>query len=428
VTQQIPITGNYVVTPDVRGTVNLNTGNTWRFVLATNQHALILRSDTSNTGSGTMDQQSVNALTSSKSVVSGVYAFGGLGADPTFKPVALGGSFVADGAGNIPAGANILDQNDNGTVIKADTTLTGTYTFDPSFPGTGRGTLAVNSTATGPRTFAFYAVNGGQLHVIEADHNGYFAGDAYSAAAGPFSASNLASGTYVFSAGGNSPSGAYAAAGLFASDGAGNMTSGVLDANNAGTLQTNVTLTSCGYTVDATTGRIDLKLCGAGSSEFAVYPTSQSTGVMVEIDTTATSAGLAYVQTPSGAVPSGNFAMALTGQGIFHSAPGSYQQDADGQLILSSGAFSGGNLDINNFNGVFASDSVNLGSVTSGTTTTPLSVLNAPGTNGRGTGTITGTNPAVTYKLVYYIVNQNTAVLLDQDSGFILTGVLEAQF
>jgi hypothetical protein len=375
-----------------------------------------------------MDQQSVNVLTSSKSVVSGAYAFGGLGADLTFKPVALGGSFVADGAGNVPAGANIVDLNDNGTVTKADTSLSGTYTFDASFPGTGRGTLTLNSTATGPRTFAFYAVNTGRFHIIEADHNGYFAGDAYSGSAGPFSASNLASGSYVFTAGGNSATGAYAAAGLFVSNGAGTMSSGAFDANNAGTQQTNVTLTSCSYTVDATTGRVDLKLCGAGSSEFAVYPTAQSTAVMVEIDSTATSAGLAYVQTNTDVAPSGDFAMAFTGQGIFHNAPGSYQQDADGQLVLSGGGFTGGNLDINNFNGVFASDVVNLSSTTSGTTTTPLSILNAPGTNGRGTGTITGTNPAVTYKIVYYIVNTNMALLLDQDTGFILTGVIEAQF
>ena len=431
VTTEVAFTGNYVVMPDGRGSVNLNNGTTWHFVLAGNQHAVILRSDVDNTGSGSMDQQNVNALTNSTSAIAGAYVFNGTGANATtFTVLAIGGRFISDGAGNIPAGSNILDLNSGGTVTKSDTSLSGTYLFDPVFPGTGRGTLSITSTSTGSRQFAFYAVTSSQLKLIEIDRSVYFSGDAFSAQGGaPFSVANLAAGPYVFKAGGNSTTGAYAAAGLFSSDGAGNMTGGVFDANNAGTIQNNVTLTSCGYSVDATTERVDLKLCGAGSSEFAVYPTTQGTAVMVEIDSTAISSGIVFQQqSPSAVAPSGNFAMALTGQGIFHNAPSSYQQDVEGQMVLASGSFSSGNLDINNFNGVFTSDPINTGSTTSGTTTTALSSFAAPAANGRGTALITGTNPSVSYKLVYYGVNANTTFLLDQDSGFILNGVLLTQF
>ena len=429
VTTEVAFTGNYVVNTDGTGSVNLTNGSTWRFVLAGNQHAVIVRSDVANTGSGAMDQQTV--LTNSPSLITGAYVFSGSGAhSTTFGVLALAGRFNADGAGNIPAGSNILDSNDAGTVTTSDTTLSGSYLFDPNFPGSGRGTLTITSTATGSRQFAFYAVTSSQINLIEIDRSVYFVGQAFSAPVGTsFSAANLVAASYVFKVGGNSTTGAYAAAGLFTSDGAGNMTGGAFDANNAGTIQNNVTLTSCGYTVNSTTGRVDLKLCGAGTSEFAVYPTSQSSAVMVEIGSTAISSGIAYQQqSPSTAAPSGNFAIALAGQGIFHNSPSSYQQDVEGQLVLSSGSFTSGNLDINNFNGVFARDPVNTGTTTSGTTTTALSSFAAPGSNGRGTAVITGTNPAVSYKLVYYGVNANTTLLLDQDSGFVLNGVLLTQF
>lgn len=429
VTTQVSISGNYAVGPDGRGTVNLSNGNTWRFVMASNQHAVILRSDVANTGSGTMDQQSVNALTNSNGVISGAYVFRGSGADTGFRPLALGGKFTANGAGSIPASNNILDLNDGGSVTQSDTSLTGSYAFDPAFPGTGRGTLSLSSTATGTRLYAFYTVDGTHLRLVEIDRNAYFAGDAFSAPAGAsFSAASI-SGSYVFIAGGNAGAGAYAAAGLFTLNGAGTITGGAFDANNAGTLQNNVALTSCAYSVDPSTGRVDLKLCGAGTNEFAVYPTAESSAVMIELDATAVAAGIAYQQqAPSTSAPSGNFAVSLAGQGIFHNSQGSYQQDVDAQMVLASGSVSSGNIDINNFNSVFSSDVINTTSVTTGTTTTPESSIAAPGANGRGTGVITGTNPAVSYKLVYYLVNANTALLLDQDSGFILNGVLTLQF
>jgi hypothetical protein len=425
VTTEVVVSGNYVIGADGRGSVTFNNGNTWRFVLATNQHGVVLRSDVNKTGSGTLDQQSVNALTNSSTVVSGPYVFSGAGADASLSPLAMAGGFSADGAGNIPATTSTsLDVNDGGSVTKADTSLNGTYVFDANFPGSGRGTITLTSTPTGSREYAFYVVDGTHLRLVEIDRNAYFAGDALSGIAG-----SLAAGNYVFSTGGNSAAGAYAAAGIFVSDGAGNMTGGAFDANNAGTVQTNVALTSCAYSVTPATGRIDLKLCGAGTSEFALYQTAQNSAVMVELDPMAISRGGAYQQQPvTATAPGGNLVLALTGQGVFHSAPASYQEDAEVQLQVTGGTISGGNLDINNFNSVFTTNPVNVLSTTVGTTTTPNSSIAAPATNGRGTAVITGTNPAVAYKLVYYLINPTTALLFDQDPGFILTGTLATQF
>ena len=190
-----------------------------------------------------------------------------------------------------------------------------------------------------------------------------------------------------------------------------------------------MTLTSCGYSVDPATGRIDLKLCGAGTSEFSVYQTDQSSAVMIELDATAIARGVAYQQrSVTAAAPGGNLALSLTGQGIFHSAPGSYQQDAQAQLAVTSGTISSGNLDINNYNSVFVTNPINVGTTTTGSTTTANSLITTPAANSRGTAVITGTGPAITYKLVYYLVTPGSALLFDQDPGFILTGTLATQF
>ncbi len=438
VTTGAAISGTYVIGSDGRGSVTLSNGNMWRFVLATNQHAVIVRSDAGSTGSGTLDQQSGNVLT--KSAVSGPYVFSGLGADANFQPLAMAGTFTADANGNLPVTNTLLDVNDGGSVTKGDTSLNGTYLFDTNFPNSGRGTMTLTSTTTGQRQYAFYVVEASpssatpiraaHLRLVEIDQNAHFAGDVLSAPTGTsFSVASFVSGNYSFKTGGNSSTGAYAAGGVFTSDGNGNMTAGAFDANNAGTVQTNVTLTSCGYSVDPAGGRIDLKLCGAGTSEFAVYQTDQSSAVMVEIDATAISRGIAYRQQSVTAVsPGGNLALSLTGQGIFHNAPGSYQQDAQAQLAATGGAISSGNLDINNYNSVFVSNPINVGTTTTGTTTTANSLLNTPAANGRGTAVITGTGPAITYKLVYYLITPGSALLFDQDPGFILTGTLATQF
>jgi hypothetical protein len=435
VSAQVPLTGNYVVGPDGRGTANFSNGSTWRFALTTNQHAFIIRSDASNTGGGTIDQQTLNALsaTAPTTVLSGPYVFSGLGADATFSPLGIAGKFSSDGAGNIPAANTIVDIHDGGTASKTDTTLNGSYFFDATFPGTGRGVLTLTSTTTGPRSYAFYVTDSTLLHFVETDHNAYLAGDALSAPTGSsFSVASLTSANYVFTAGGNSSAGAYAAAGVFTSDGAGNMKGGVFDGNNAGTVQSNATLTSCPYTVDPATGRIDLKLCGAGTSEFAAYQAATGSVQLLELDSTAIATGAAFQQQVATTTPSGNFALRLSGRGVFHNSTVSYQDDVEAQVAFNGTAATGGNLDINDFNQVFSTDPINIGTISTTsnnmTTSTPASPINAPASNGRGALVLTGTNPIVTYNLVYYLISANSALLFDQDKVFVLTGVLTSQF
>src|SRR5271170_332800 len=284
---EIPIQGTstYLVGADGRGTATIITKmgtNTWDFALTTPAHAQLTRFDASNTGGGTIDQQSLNAVSNSASVITGSYVFNLLGADSSFSALGLAGKFAANGAGGIPESGTILEVNDNGinggTVTTSDTSLNGTYAFDPAFPGTGRGTLSLTSTTTGvsPRMYAFYTVdapsnpNGPdfvtRLHLIEIDRAAFVAGDMYSSPAGP---SALTAGNYVFTGGGNvmvpvadqpSTLGAYAAGGVFISNGTSAITGGVFDANTGGTYNSGPSLSNCSYTTDPTTGRIALLL------------------------------------------------------------------------------------------------------------------------------------------------------------------------
>jgi len=424
VSTQAPITGTYVVGPDGRTTALINGVSTWQFALTTNQHALLIRFDRNATGSGTIDQQNLTDLTNSLSVISGPYAFSALGSDAAFAPVALAGAFSASG-GVISATGSILDVNDNSAVTAGDTSLNGSYSFDSSFPGTGRGILTLTSTTTGSRQYSFYLVDSTHLHIIETDRDAFVAGDIYSAATGTsFNTGNLSNVNYVFTSGGKSSAGARAEGGFLASAGTGS----ILDTNSAGTASLGTAVTSCPVNPNSATGRTDLKLftgsatCPAGTSagEFAVYQTSfaQGLALMLEIDSNAVSTGVAYQQPASPAVfTAGSFAFALTGQGIFHNALASYLPVVEGQLTIA-GTGAAGNLDINNYSAVFEGDPLN----------SATSILTAPVASGRGTVVAKATSPGVTYDLIYYIIDANTALLFDQDKTLPAIGIIARGF
>jgi hypothetical protein len=419
----------YKVGPDGRTTVKLNTGllgaSTWQFALTSNQHAVMIRFDRSSTGSGTIDQQNLNDI-SNLAAITGPYVFSGSGTDLSFLPLGLAGKFTASGSSSLQTGTGVVDLNDNGAVNQAGS-LTASYSLDNTAPDTGRGKLTLTSAALSQRQFAFYIVDATHLYLIEIDGNAYMAGNMYSGAPGAsFSSASLTADNYAFTTGGNSSGGSYASGGVFTSGGNGTISGGVFDSNNAGTVTSDVTLGSCAYSVDPATGRIVLNLCpGTASVQFAMYQTAQAasttvepSAVMLELDSTALSTGFAYLQAITTEPTAGGFAMLLGGQGVFHSNPGAYQQDVDGQVILSATTVTSGNLDINNFNAVFLADPL---SSTSSSITAPVSP-------GRGMALLVGTDPNVSYTLAFYAIDDNTALLLDLDKTFVLVGSIARQF
>jgi hypothetical protein len=446
----------YVIGPDGRGTASVVTSlgqNTWDFAVTTPGHAQFTRFDSNANGGGTIDQQSLDALSNSDSVITGPYVFNLLGSDTSFNPLGLAGKFAANGSGTIPQSGTILDVNDNGIVsgtgvTTGDISLHGSYEFDPVFTGTGRGTLTLTSNTTGTRVYAFYAVDSPasgadssvivRFHLVEIDGNAFVAGDMFAA---PTGATPLTGGNYVFTGGGDvlvsAALSAYASGGVFISSGSGSITGGNYDANVGGTYNSGPAINSCSsYATDATTGRIDLKIyTGTGScpatpnastNEFALYQTSQGTALLLEIDSNALSTATAYQQcvppaaacSTSDSLLSGSFAIGLIGQGVFHNDSSSYQPDASGQLLISSGGgVTSGTLDINIFGTPTSADPITTGSS-----------LAVPDSNGRGTATIVTSGPSSTFKLVYYLIDDNTALIFDQDTSPIAAGIIARQF
>lgn len=434
-----PISGTYTVATDGRGTISLKSGpgqgtiNTMQFVLNTNQHGLITRFDAGFTGSGTLDQQNLDALSNAPSVVNGPYVFRVGGADAAFKPMGIVGRFTSGGAGTIPNTATVVDVNDNGTIKASDTTLSGSYAFDPLFPGSGRGTITLTSASTGTIKYAFYVVDGTHMRLVEDDATAFLGGEMFSSGAtGSFSPATLAAGNYPFTEGGNSPTGLYTAGGVFTSDGSGNITGGIFDSNNAGTVTAmgGTTLGTCPYTVNAATGRIDLRLqlatgaCPATDSattaEFIAYPTAHGSAVLLEVDPIAIAGGTAFLQSTTPTTFTGDIALSLNGQGLIHNSVASIQGDTSGQVQfgLVSTATNGGFLDINKFNAVFPGDPVNV----------PTTTITTPATLGRGTAVVAAMNPGVTYNVIYYLINGNTALLFASDATRNMTGFALQQF
>lgn len=440
-----PMTGIYSIGNDGRGKATITRGQiteVWRFVLTTGLHAELILAGPNATGGGTIDQQSVGALSNSPSVITGPYVFRLMGADGSASraPLGMAGEFTADGGGNVPAAqGTLIDVNDNGTISQADTSLSGAYTFDASNPGSGRGTITMQSNATsGAREYAFYAVSTAvdpstnsiyvtQMRLIEIDNAGYVAGDSFSApSATALGSGELSAANYAFTYGGNSSAGAYAAGGILTSDGSGGVTGGVLDINDAGTTTLNTTIGSCTSSLDATKRRIDMNCtAGASSPKFALYQTSLGSAVMLELDPAAVAAGTAYAQCgPSSAgcaaaapsVAAKSLALGLIGQGVFHNSPASYQQDIDGQISLGSGQATPGSIDINNFTATFTGDPISTVS------------LGTASSLGRGTTIVTANNPSATYNLIYYLIDDKTALVFDQDQTYILRGMFEQQY
>jgi hypothetical protein len=433
----VPISGTYTVTPDGRGTILLNSGpgqgtvNTLQFVLSTNQHGLLTRFDVNSTGSGTLDQQNLDALANSPSVVSGPYVFRVAGADASFNPMGIAGRFTSGGTGAILNSGSIQDVNDNGIIKSADTSVAGTYALDQLHTGSGRGTITLTSTSGGTMTYAFYVVDSTRLRLVEIDSTAFLAGDAFTGeAGGSFSSATLAKGNYPFTNGGNSPAGLYSAGGIFTSDGAGNITGGVFDSNNNGTVTATggITLGTCTYTVSPATGRIDLRLQLASgacpgtdsttTAEYVAYPTAKNSLLMLEIDSNAVAGGSAFLQVATPATFTGNISFRLGSQGLVHGSVGSIQGDTTGQLQTSGAAATAGMLDINKFNAVFPNDPLNI-------TTTAFVT---PSTLGRGTAVISATNPNVTYNVDYYVIDADTAFLFDSDVTRNMTGTILQQF
>lgn len=439
----------YTVGPDGRVQIDLATGEVLQVSLTSGQqggaaqHGVMIRFDSGATASGTIDAQDTAALAAG---FNGNYVFGVSGVDFNDLPLVQAGRFMAVSASlSIPSGSAEQDINDANTLptTNPDTSLTGSFAPDANAATNGRGEVSFNSTnsifigqlggSSVTTVFAYYIVDSTHLKVVEIDANLITTGDFFleTQGNGPYNAAILDNANYAFTAGGSGSNGPFAAGGVLVSGGtsgagstSGSVTGGVYDNNYAGSANLDLPVKSGSYTVDSL-GRIDLSLTVNTTSLTYVgyagtYNGANGPANVVElIDETNgfVDGGLAYEQTAAN-TPSGSYALDMSG--VANGASNGGEQDIEGQIATGMSGVLNGSVDINNIaNGFTPASSV---TVTSSSITTV-------GTDGRGTPlTIHTSSPGTNFPLAYYVVDDNTTLLLETDGQRVLTGVLLKQY
>lgn len=277
--------------------------------------------------------------------------------------LAVAASFQANGSGTISNG--VADIN-SGTGIFTNQSLSGTYNVHNNGQGT-----ATLTTAAGTFDIDFVLISNAHALVIRFDNNSTASGSLDLQSSASFSLSALA-GTLVFNLSGIDSGGhTQGSAGVFTVDSSGNLTSGVEDTNDDGSVSANVALVPTSAAMSSPSGgngRGTLTIPGTSALHFIYYIVSSSQINLIEIDLSPVLAGNAFRQTST--TISGSFAFTLGGAstGGAFAAGGIINTDGAGNVLSTS-------LEDTNNGGVIS-------------TNVPLSGTYSVAGNGRGTVTL----------------------------------------
>jgi Big-like domain-containing protein len=303
-----------------------------------------------------------------------------------------GGTFAADGAGNITSG--VSDSNSASGPTNFPFTGAGAYSITPD----GRGTMTF-SDPSGTHTFSFALTSSTRGQLIEFDSAGASSG--FIRQQDPNALASVA-GTFVFSLMGDN-GGPSAAVGQVSF--AGVAITGTEDTSTAGVVAQNVVIS--GSVVTPTpNGR---GIATINTLQFAFYIIDASTLVLVDIDSTGMrTAGMAFAQTSIG------FTNASLGSSAFfangNAIPGNKPFAEAGRFDTVGGTqFSNGVVDVNN-----------AGTVTANAPFASTATY-AVAANGRGTIS----NGASTF--IFWMASPQQAVIMESDSAAVATGLLLQQ-
>jgi len=407
--------GQTAVTLNLQGAVPL----TLQMTLASSAHGLITEFDVDGSGSGTIDAQNPAQLSTP---LTGNFAFNVSGVDGNFEETIMGGNLLVNAGGAIPATQSVFDVVEvNVGVDSHDTGVNGSLSPDPLNPGHGQINLTSPGINSVPLVFSYYVVDNTHLKIIEIDGAFFTAGEAFAA---PGTSTQLANASYAYTASGESRKlTPQAMGGVFVSNGSGGITGGVQDLNRnaSGNSHSKETLQPSTYTPDATLARIDLILNANGTIfEYAAYPTLNGTVLLAEIDgKQSTVSGTAFQQTATDAVQ-GSFAINLSGLAVNQSAD--LAQDVVGQVTIASGGATTGTLQINNIFVALPQPNIVLSSQSM------LAALDTPITGRGNPFTLESTELGSSgYSLSYYVVDDNTVLLLEMDNRRVSTGLMLKQ-
>jgi hypothetical protein len=222
-------------------------------------------------------------------------------------------------------------------------------------------------------------------------------------------------GNYTYILGGSyfnssSTNGSYERAGVFVADGKGNVTSGVDDFTQEGTLSSSKFTGSYAMAADGT-GLMTLNTSSGQQLQWALTIAPNGRVYLIEFDPTASGSGQA--------VPQNTSAFSTTPAGTFVFRLHSYQDNIPSQGSVSAV----GNMVLSNTSASGNEDVVRLEVLSS---LTFSGSLTAPDADGRGALNLTDSAGfATTY--MYYVVDSQTLNLLETDSGHLGTGTAVEQ-
>ncbi len=419
--QNLQINGTYAIGSDGRGTAVINdpfacgtSASNYYFVFVNESEVQIAEADTFATGHGEGDVQDPNvAFTGNLPANNFAFDFSGSSVvGGVTKPASQIGQFTLAG-NSIAKGQE--DVNAGGTLTAVPSgSLAGTF---GSTDANGRGTATIQGAS-----FAYYMITAGRVRFLEIDASGTVNGDALQQPNNPtFSTSSL-SAECSFLTSGRSPTGLAATGGVFFADGTSVLSNGVVDQNNAGTVQSNVAANG-NYSVDAN-GRGTFSLTtNASTLTFVFYFVQAGQAVAQETDSSIEADGMLVTQQglpPNFSTQSlvGPFAQQWTG-----AAASSFNEaDTTGQIVLTgptaaAAAAVAGTWDTNNALTLVP------GSAVTGT-------YSMAG-NGRGTLVITDAKGTV-YNMSLYMssLTPTTSVVfvLGTDTTRVLAGQITEQF
>jgi len=249
-----PLTGTYGISSDGTGFLvfNFNTTTNYAITMIDDSHFYIIEQDFFATASGFGEKQDTTAFTAAPS---GSFVFKAHEIDTSSR---VGGITITAGA--IAGTEDFLSLGSPSSNMPVTTSVA--MTAPDATNGRGKFTLSDGSS------FNYYVVNSSKFHFMSNSSSGSLEiGQAEAQSGGPFSLSTLANNTsYVFgSSGDTNVSGAVGihSAGVFTTDGSGNVTAGAVDYVQDATVNSNLTVSGGSYTL-ASTGRgtVNLTLSG----------------------------------------------------------------------------------------------------------------------------------------------------------------------
>jgi hypothetical protein len=339
------LTGTYSIGSNGLGTITLQTGDTsigvngvetLSVVILSPSSGLISQFDTSATSSGTLDLQTSSAMPTDG------YAFSVLAARvPANSVLAFGGVFNIDNnptTGSISGAGSVSDLAQAGANAM-DSTLSGSVSAPDSM---GKVTVQLTAGFTGsPISFDGYITSAVRMQLVENDGFATSGGTAYGqgTATGSYTTPASFTGAYVFGFNGFNFVGYGTYAGVITSDGAGNLTSGLID-QEQGAAVIGDSLTGTYANDGAGTGRIQTATNfgshGAGPTMIFYLAGTGNPIPVLQVDATARSAGTAYVQGSGTPSFSGAYGIGYSTATLF-----SGEGDVNGVITATGGSFSG---------------------------------------------------------------------------------------